>query len=104
MRTGTHRRGGAPSSYVAANSRATLERLIEDQANKKALMAAAQFMLIDGLNRIDKALTTAAFAALIDVMHEARLVRFGFVALGLRMTVSDERLRLGPEYSRTGKS
>jgi hypothetical protein len=30
-----------------------------------------------GLNRSDKALRTPAFNALIDVMHEARLVRFG---------------------------
>jgi len=40
-------------------------------------------MLIDllyGLNGSDKALSTPAFGALIDVMHEARLVRFGFGA------------------------
>jgi hypothetical protein len=30
-----------------------------------------------GLNRSDKTLRTPAFNALIDVMHEARLVRFG---------------------------
>ena len=34
----------------------------------------------DSLNRSDKALRTPAFYAFIDVMHEARLVWFGFGA------------------------
>jgi hypothetical protein len=38
---------------------------------------AAHFFALD---RSDKALRTPAFGALVDVMHEARLFRFGFDA------------------------
>ena len=57
--------------------------------NKMALMAALHFLdtgchrSLSGdldLNRSDKALRTPASSALIDVMHEARLVRLGFGA------------------------
>jgi len=37
-------------------------------------------MTLPVLNRCDKTLSTAAFCALIDVMHEAVLPRFGFGA------------------------
>jgi hypothetical protein len=53
------------------------------KAKKMALMAALRLCsstFSNGLNGSDKALSTPAFGALIDVMHEARLIRFGFGA------------------------